>query len=892
MRRAAFACLLWALATSFVAVAQQLQVTVVNPPLMVDSAGNLTLVLLLRNTAAEERWIHVVGELPSGWQLATSLRDLHVPAGQQRAFPVVVYGRASAAAGSIAGTFEFRDIAGVLLATLTWQAQVPPRPQLELRLHDAPLVVVDALPNLTAVVRNLGNVAERVRIEASAGVVVQPAEVFLEAGASRELRVSGAGVPRVGASQRLEIELRARGDAGGQAAVRHTLNLLTSEVVNRGRWHTLPATLSLSARTGTGAAAAQSGVRLSLTGGGVWREGFPAKVRFALHVDPNGTPPHGTIAWEAPRFGVRFGFGALSGAAGAASGEGLAMQVWTQWGRAGQLEVAWQNSAGVSDLRAVVRWQDLRAERLRTSLLLDAGVRSTAASEPVWRGRALLGVRYDHLALTVDANHAPAPAEGPPAERSEVRARVDLNLLGLLALEGGALERLALRGGVGAARTVAVGGEEHLLDASLQLNLGLALHERLRVASELGWERTETTDPVTGWRQVERALHLNLNAAADLGLGLFNPTVGVELAPDRLALRAEWGFPVGSEAGRFSVQPQLLWRAANPFRADLTLRSSNWMIGGFNLAGLMRFGIDAAGARDWEGGAVLHGRLTYAGLDGIDVRAALKLLDGGWRAEVAAGGELDLSGAARLAWEAKSVFASATPMSLQVGVRYDYQFGMPTGRRRDVGDVTGTLRRHDGSPLAGVGVRVAGQTVATSATGEFRFPNLDAGAYTLSFTAGTLGAGMLLTPPGPTRVVVAAGETTRLELVVVPAAAVAGEVVIAPPDSPGDAPPLLVGSGDSARDARGLAGVSVVLSRAGVSRRAVSDARGLFRFSDLEPGSYTLEVEAPGLPSGLRIAPHPTTLEITAGAYLTLVIPLEPVVRTVTVVEGGVLTPR
>lgn len=567
------------------------------------------------------------------------------------------------------------------------------------------------------------------------------------------------------------------------------------------------------------------------------------------------------------------------------------------------------------------------AEVWRAHLILDAGVRAEPDEQLSWRGRALLRVRHDHLDLALEANHTPTAPEARAADRSEVRASVTLNLQELLPVDSQGLERFTLRTEVGHARASGLWSEERWFDLDLRLNLRVALHERLRVAAELAWVGSETSDPGTGWRHVERAWQLDLAGQLGFAAALLSPGVAIGLDPATgelhdLGVRVRWQQPLGSFAdghlearymrvreepdsfvlegewgrtllpkGRFSVKPQLLWRAAAPLRFDLTLRSNDWVFRGLALNGTVRFGGDASGATDWEGSVVLHGRLPV-GEAGVDLRAELKLLEAGWGAEVAARGSFDLGPSAELAWEAKGLLSHELLPSVEVGVRYAYRFELPIGRRQNVGHVEGTLQRRDGTPVAGVGLQVGGRLVATTADGRFRLPNLTVGDHYLSFTAGTLPAGMLLVPSGPTRVGVSEGETTHLELVMVAAATVVGRVTFVPSDLIERTGVALVGSGDLALDARHVAGVGVVLRRHTTVRRAVSDARGAFHFADLEPGTYTLEVEAAGLPSTLRFGPLPTTVEVAEGARLPLELPLEPVLRVVQVTEGGVIQPR
>jgi hypothetical protein len=485
-----------------------------------------------------------------------------------------------------------------------------------------------------------------------------------------------------------------------------------------------------------------------------------------------------------------------------------------------------------------------------------------------------------------------------------------------------------LRGGVAFAREVSLSSEERVVDLRLGLQSRLALTDHFRVSGELAWDRRNTSDPGSGWSDFEQTWRAAVSGDVDFAGGRLSPTLrfnvdptadgyrefaarlqwrtphgrfgdgGVEAQhrvggdePERFTLAWEWGLPIAREAGRFAVQPRPRWLEGNPLPVDLPLRGENLLLEELSIVGRMQVGIDAGGAIDWEGGAQVRGRPTRGPLAGVDLRAELQLLNGGWRTALTARGDRDLNDEAQLAWEVHGQLGNRAPASLQVGVRFEQRLDVPIGRR-DAGHVAGSVTRSDGTPLAGVGVAVGSRAVATAADGRFHLPNLSAGEHYLTLTAGTVPASLLVIPRGPTRVRVVAGETAEVRLVLVRAASLTGHVLMAPAEAPEGAGLVLVGGGDPSLATRWLAGVSVTLRHPTGIRRAVSDAHGRFHFAELEPGSYHVAVETPRLPPGLRVGTVANSLEVREGAQLTLEIPLEPVVRVVQVVEGGVLKPR
>lgn len=146
--------------------------------------------------------------------------------------------------------------------------------------------------------------------------------------------------------------------------------------------------------------------------------------------------------------------------------------------------------------------------------------------------------------------------------------------------------------------------------------------------------------------------------------------------------------------------------------------------------------------------------------------------------------------------------------------------------------VEGTLRE-EGAPLAGIAVRLDGQTAETDESGRFAFENLTAGAYALSFE--TPDDMAVQGAPNPLEIT-RSGETVSLELTAIRAASAAG-VVWHDADDNG-----LRSAGEP-----GVSGAVVTLTDgAGRTVSAVTTASdGAFAFEGLLPGEYRIAVELP-----------------------------------------------
>jgi hypothetical protein len=172
--------------------------------------------------------------------------------------------------------------------------------------------------------------------------------------------------------------------------------------------------------------------------------------------------------------------------------------------------------------------------------------------------------------------------------------------------------------------------------------------------------------------------------------------------------------------------------------------------------------------------------------------------------------------------------------------------GVPTGA------LTGTVRDASaGVALAGVTVRVAGQSALTDASGRFSIGGLAAGDVTLEASA----SGYVTQQQGVT---IVAGQTVDVvvQLATVPApgrGSVVGTVVDATTGAP-------------------ISGATV----AGAGRSVTTDSTGGFALTDLAPGTLTLTVSATGYSTRQQ------TVAVTSGSATAITVSLPQATGTVT----------
>jgi len=270
------------------------------------------------------------------------------------------------------------------------------------------------------------------------------------------------------------------------------------------------------------------------------------------------------------------------------------------------------------------------------------------------------------------------------------------------------------------------------------------------------------------------------------------------------------------------------------------------------------------------------------------------------------------------------------------------------GRRTDVGVLRGRVydATQEGRPGLRNVVVVSGEgggSVATNANGEFAFPALPPGQYTIDVTRVSIGLDRVAETELPAAFEVRPGQTTEVEISVVPAAKVTGSVTVYPsrangngngngaikgPTSRmtpqgdivvegdpyvsrpqgaitqpttnggngGNGPPTANigsaangppdGSNHVSSDAP-LTNVYVELSNGDSILRTVTDSRGAFVFDSLRPGRYHLKVDRNAVPQFHFMENPEQDIDLQAGQDLSVKVRVLPTARKVRIIDEG-----
>ena len=201
---------------------------------------------------------------------------------------------------------------------------------------------------------------------------------------------------------------------------------------------------------------------------------------------------------------------------------------------------------------------------------------------------------------------------------------------------------------------------------------------------------------------------------------------------------------------------------------------------------------------------------------------------------------------------------------------YTIPFTVPAMRKTSIGSLRGRVidLDNDGIPSDRRMLVTAGDHIAaTDRNGEYEFPSIEPGTYSLQIDRRTFGPNKMPSEPLPLTVEVEGGKTAYREIDITTSCSITGTIAlfVPPPgglrkndiQNPGG-DIFMLGSGDMRVgefhkddfvEAYGLDRVMVEISNGKETLRRRTNAEGFFAFKGIRPGSWTIKVCDEGLPS-------------------------------------------
>jgi hypothetical protein len=201
-------------------------------------------------------------------------------------------------------------------------------------------------------------------------------------------------------------------------------------------------------------------------------------------------------------------------------------------------------------------------------------------------------------------------------------------------------------------------------------------------------------------------------------------------------------------------------------------------------------------------------------------------------------------------------------------------FSMAVGRRKSPGEIRGRVLledRYSPRPLSRVIVLADDLTAVTDEGGEFVFPEVKPGRYSLRVDQASIGLERVATEAFPQTIEVKRGETRQLRIRVAAAGSVEVKMTLA-----GAAP-------------GGFAGATVELTRGGESLVQQTDRNGGAIFQQLRPGRWRGRVRADSLPRFHDLENTEVEVEVSSGQAAAMRFSVVPRRRTIEFVDEGVV---
>ncbi|MGB3996813.1 MAG: hypothetical protein WBK71_09205 [Acetomicrobium sp.] len=236
-------------------------------------------------------------------------------------------------------------------------------------------------------------------------------------------------------------------------------------------------------------------------------------------------------------------------------------------------------------------------------------------------------------------------------------------------------------------------------------------------------------------------------------------------------------------------------------------------------------------------------------------------------------------------------------------ISYSIPIGIPVGKKKSLGMLIGRVWRsqEEGkAPLTNAVVTLNGSKVATDASGRFTFA-APPGEYLLDVSRASIGLGNTAAEKLPMKVSVEAGETANVELTIVEAAVLRGQVVLGVDESaygPNHNELVVVGepnnngTNGSAEVSKVFRGILVELSRDDEVIRTMSDDEGKFTFMELRPGTWKFKVYDYNIPAYHYIQNPEMDITLLPGEKKDITVKVVPKKREIKILEEGVISSK
>jgi hypothetical protein len=230
---------------------------------------------------------------------------------------------------------------------------------------------------------------------------------------------------------------------------------------------------------------------------------------------------------------------------------------------------------------------------------------------------------------------------------------------------------------------------------------------------------------------------------------------------------------------------------------------------------------------------------------------------------------------------------------------YTVPFGIPTGRKKSVGILRGTVCDVENRmvPVRGAVLIAGDATAVTDEKGAYIFPSLKPGRYSLSIERTSIGVRRITSVKMPMNVEIRGGDTLVKNIGITTGCMLTGRVVLyaeaASDKKEGDRELFIKRPGEKEGEVRqytekgGVGSVIVELSNGEDTMRQYTDESGRFYFSGIPPGIWTLKANSADLPELTYLEKESDRIELKAGESVDYTFKALPRKRVIKIIDTG-----
>jgi len=192
-----------------------------------------------------------------------------------------------------------------------------------------------------------------------------------------------------------------------------------------------------------------------------------------------------------------------------------------------------------------------------------------------------------------------------------------------------------------------------------------------------------------------------------------------------------------------------------------------------------------------------------------------------------------------------------------IQLRYVHTINVPVSKKKNIGSLTGKLINHGVEKVSGVRVNLNGIIAVSDKDGNFRFPSVPIGTYTLGIDASSFGINAVTELPGPFIIIVEPAKVTNYEFAMTKSSRIEGRLVVQED--------VRVNEKGFIPVKEQLEKLIIEVSNGTEMFRIFTDRDGTFRFDDLRPGNWKVKVYPNGLPTGYQLVTSQFNVSLTSG---------------------------